>query len=120
MTENEKTVERYMEGFRKNDHPEILACLTDDVEWLVPGAFHVHGKEAFAKEIVGEGFVPPPEIEVTRMLEASDVVFAEGRVRTRRVDGAQLDLAMCDVFEMRGGKIRKLVSYIMPDGAGGP
>ena len=28
MTENKKTVERYMDGFRKSDHAQILSCLT--------------------------------------------------------------------------------------------
>jgi len=116
MTENQRTVERYLEGFRRDDHPMILACLTDDVEWVVPGAFHLRGKREFGGEIVSEGFVPPPTIEVTRMLEASDVVYAEGFVGTRHQDGTRLRLAMCDVFEMRDGRIRKLTSYIMPAG----
>jgi ketosteroid isomerase-like protein len=30
-----------MDGFRRNDHEQILDCLTDDVEWIVPGAFRV-------------------------------------------------------------------------------
>jgi len=116
MSDNQRTVERYMEGFRRNEHPAILDCLTDDVEWLVPGAFHVHGRDAFAREIEGEGFVRPPTIEVTRMLETDDVVFAEGFVRTELADGTRLSLAMCDVFEMRDGRIRKLTSYLMPTG----
>lgn len=114
MSENLSTVERYLEGFRQDDHPMILSCLTDDVEWVVPGAFHLHGKDQFSREIVSEGFVPPPTIEITRMLEVSDVVVAEGFVGTRRVDGARSRLAMCDVFEMRAGKIRRLTSYLMP------
>lgn len=114
MSENQVTVERYLEGFRHDDHPAILSCLTDDVEWVIPGAFHLHGKDEFAGEIVSEGFVPPPTIEVTRMLEVSDVVFVEGFVGTRHVDGTRSRLAMCDVFEMRAGKIRRLTSYIMP------
>ena len=113
-TENQRTVERYMEGFRRNDHDEILDCLTDDVEWLVPGAFHVHGKKAFAQQIEGEGFVRPPTIVVDRLLETGDVVFAEGSVRTELADGTRLRLAMCDVFDMRGGRIRRLTSYLMP------
>ena len=44
MTENTATVARYMEGFRRSDHAAILACLTDDVEWLIPGAFDIRGK----------------------------------------------------------------------------
>ena len=57
MTQNKKVVERYMEGFRRSDHEQILSCLTDDVEWELPGVFHVHGKEAFDQHIEGDGFV---------------------------------------------------------------
>jgi uncharacterized protein len=112
-TENKRTVERYMEGFRQTDRAQILSCLTDDVEWLVPGAFQVRGKQEFDKHIVDEGFVGSPLITVSRLTEEDDVVVAEGSVRTERSDGAVMNLAMCDVFEMRGGKIRRLTSYLM-------
>lgn len=113
MTENKATVDRYMEAFRRSDHEQILSCLTDDVEWEIPGAFHTHGKEAFDKQIENDGFVGSPAITVTRLTEEDDVVLAEGSVRTQRKDGTFLNLAFCDVFEMDGGKIRRLVSYLM-------
>ena len=102
-----------MDGFRRTDHQQILSCLTDDVEWEIPGFFHVRGKEAFDGQIEGDDFVESPAITITRMVEEGDVVVAEGAVRTRRKDGTTLNLAFCDVFEMRGGKIRRLVSYLM-------
>lgn len=113
MTPNKKTVEAYMDGFRKTDRPLILSCLTDDVEWVLPGAFHVRGKEDFAGHIVDEGFTGHPLITVGRMVEEDDVVVAEGSVRAPKPDGTYLDLVFCDVFDMRGGKIRRLVSYLM-------
>ena len=51
------------------------------------------------------------------MTEENDVVIAEGAVRTKKSDGTVINLVFCDVFEMRDGKIRKLISYLM--GAGG-
>lgn len=87
MTENKSTVNRYMDAFRRNDHEQILSCLTDDIEWEIPGAFHVRAKEEFDKHIVDAGFVGGPAITVTRMTEEADVVVAEGSVRTRRTDG---------------------------------
>jgi ketosteroid isomerase-like protein len=102
-----------MDGFRKNDRAQILSCLTENVEWEIPGAFHVRGKEAFAGHIVDEGFLPPPDITVTRLTEENDVVVAEGSVLARRTDGTVLRLAFCDVFEMRDGLIRRLVSYLV-------
>jgi ketosteroid isomerase-like protein len=115
-TPNQTTVAAYMEGFRTTDREGILACLTDDVEWVVPGAFHAKGKTAFATHIVDEGFTGHPVITVDRYLEGGDVVIAEGSVRAQRTDGVVLDLAMCDVFDMRNGKIRRLISYLMPRG----
>ena len=112
VSENKRTVERYMDGFRKGDHAQILSCLTDDVEWILPGAFHLHGKEQFDKEIENEAFTGHPEITVDRMIEETDVVVAEGTVLARRRDGAALKLAMCDVFDMTGGLIRRLTSYL--------
>jgi ketosteroid isomerase-like protein len=113
MTQNRNTVDRYMDGFRRSDHAQILSCLTDDVEWEIPGVFHARGKEAFDKEIENDGFVGSPAIAVTRLTEGDDVVVAEGTVRTRRKDGTALNLAFCDVFEMRDGKIRRLISYLV-------
>lgn len=114
MTLNKATIEKYMDGFRKGDHEQILSCLTEDVEWLIPGAFHVNGKAAFDREIENDQFTGNPLITVSRMTEENDVVVAEGTVRAQKKDGTFIDLAMCDVFEMRGGKIKRLVSYLMP------
>ena len=81
MTPNKRTIETYMEGFRKTDRPRILSCLTDDVEWMIPGVFHVRGKDDFARHILEEEFVPHPAITVSRLTEEDDVVVAEGSVR---------------------------------------
>jgi ketosteroid isomerase-like protein len=99
--------------FRKSDHEQVLSCLTDDREWEIPGAFHVLGKAAFDKEIENEAFVGRPTISISRMTEQNDVVVAEGAVRTQKAGGELLNLRFCDVFVMRDGKIRQLISYLM-------
>ena len=45
--------------------------------------------------------------------QASNLVGVEGTVRTERRSGGFLQLAFCDLFEMRGGAIRRLISYLM-------
>lgn len=113
MTPNQRLVETYMDGFRRTDRELILSCLTDDVRWLIPGVFDVRGKDGFARHIVDDGFTGSPEITITRLVEADDVVVAEGSVRAPRTDGTVMSLVFCDVFEMRGEKIRSLTSYLM-------
>ena len=113
MSTNKHTVERYMEGFRSSDHDMVLSCLTDDVEWLIPGMFHISGKAAFDKEIENEAFVGRPDITVSQLTEEANVVVAEGTARARKRDGGILNVVFCDVFTMKDGKVRKLVSYLM-------
>jgi ketosteroid isomerase-like protein len=111
MSLNKETVEKYIDGFNKSDHAQILSCLTDDIEWLMPGAFHLRGKDAFDKEIENDAFTGSPTVKITRMVEENDVVIAEGTVRVAWKDGGFLDAVFCDAFEMANGKIRRLVSY---------
>ena len=113
MSENKRTVQTYMDAFGRTAHAEILACLTDDVEWLVPGAFHAVGKAAFDREIENDAFVGHPTIRVTRLIEEHDVVVAEGTVNSTKKDGGTLHLVFCDVFVMQAAKIRRLTSYLM-------
>ena len=90
-----------------------LHCDHGYVEWQIPGAFHTRGKDAFDGQIENDAFVGHPAIAVTRLIEEGDVVVAEGSVRTQKKDGAFVNLAFCDVFEMRSARIRRLISYLM-------
>ncbi len=115
MSINKQTIELYIDGFNKLDHEQILSCLTADVEWVMPGLFHHQGKAAFDKEIENEAFSGKPVVVLTRMTEENNVVVAEGTVKARTKEGQVLDLVFCDVFEMRDGRIRKLIGFIGPD-----
>jgi uncharacterized protein len=113
MSRNKSTVEKYIDGFNKSDHAQILSCLTEDVEWLMPDTFHWTGKAAFDKEIENDAFTGKPTVTITRMVEEKDVVVAEGTVRAAWKNGGFLDAVFCDVFEMEHGKIKRLVTYLV-------
>lgn len=113
MSTNKDTVLRYMEGFRLQDHALILSCLTEDVIWVFPGLYRHEGKEAFDKEIENEHFTGKPTISVTRLTEQEDVVIAEGTVQAAFKAGGMLNAVFCDVFEMRGGLIKQLTTYLL-------
>jgi len=111
MSRNKDTVRKYIDGFNKSDHAQILSCLTDDMEWLMPGAFHLTGKDAVDKEIENDAFTGSPTVSITRMTEENDVVIAEGTVRVAWKHGGFLNAVFCDAFEMENGKIRRLTTY---------
>ena len=50
---------------------------------------------------------------MSRLFEYSDDEVAEGSVRSERKAGGFLNLRFCDVFDMREGLIRRLVSYLV-------
>jgi ketosteroid isomerase-like protein len=106
-----QVVERYVEGFRAGDHEAILACLTDDVTWEMPPYFELSGKAAFDEAIENEATPGRPDIQLTRLVEEGDVVVAEGAVKAPLRDGGQIDALFCDVFQFRGDKICRLVTY---------
>lgn len=115
MTERRKeVVEQYFEGFRRSDHEQILALLTDDVVWDLPGFKHLTGKAAFDSEIENEEFVGSPTLIVDRMIEEGDTVVAIGTGGGTHRSGEIFRFAYCTVFTFAGGRISRVESYIVP------
>ena len=113
MSTNTDTVKRYLDGFRKGDHEQILSCLTDDIEWTVFGFFHLAGKQAYDAAIDGEGFTGPPRLEVVRMVEQGDVVMAELTGQATRDSGEVMRRSMAEVFVMREGRIAERRAWVI-------
>lgn len=113
MSENKRTVEKYIDGFNKSDHEQILSCLTDDIQWTVFGAYRLNGKEAYDNEIENPAFTGSPTITITRMVEEDDVVMAEMTVEVHRANGELMRAAMGEVFVMQDTKIRERRAYVV-------
>ena len=114
LSRNKQVVERYLEGFRRSDHEQILSCLTDDIVWTVFGAFRLQGKAAYDAAIEGPGFVGSPELHVVRMVEEGDTVMAELTGSALREDGTTLRMAMGEVFVLRDGLICERRAFVVP------
>ena len=112
ILKTKKTIEKYIDGFNKSDHKQILSCLTPDVVWEMPGIFHREGKKAFDSEIENPAFEGKPVVVITRLTEEYDVVIAEGTVKGKRKGGESFNAVFCDVFEMENTKIKRLIGFI--------
>jgi ketosteroid isomerase-like protein len=112
-SQNKDTVERYLEGFRRMDHAQILGCLTDDITWTVFGAFHLEGKAAYDAAIDGEGFSGHPDLKVVRMVEEGDTVMAELVGSVPRDDGSVQRMSMAEVFVLRDGLICERRAWVI-------
>jgi ketosteroid isomerase-like protein len=78
MSTQTEIVDAYIEGFRRSDKPAILALLTDDVAWDLPGFRHLTGKADFEAEIVDPQFEEHPTLVVDRRVEEGDSVVCIG------------------------------------------
>ena len=107
-------VDAYMEGFRRSDKPGILALLTDEVAWDLPGFRHLTGKTEFEGEIVNPQFEQNPILVVDRKLEAGDTVVCVGEGHGQFKTGGEFRFAFCDLFTFRDGLICRVESYIVP------
>ncbi|MBA0123996.1 nuclear transport factor 2 family protein [Haloechinothrix sp. YIM 98757] len=111
---NNETVERYLDGFRRTDHAQILGCLTDDIRWTVFGAFRIEGKAAYDAAIEGPGFAGSPDLEVVRLVEEDDTVMAELVGRVPQQDGSVQRISTAEVFVMRDGLICERRAWVVP------
>jgi ketosteroid isomerase-like protein len=116
VSANKRTVERYIDGFNKSDHKQILDCLTEDIEWTVFGAFHLVGKDAYDKEIENPAFTGSPDITIVRMVEENDVVMAELELVAKPVNADPIRMVAGEVFVMRDALIKERRAYLIPLG----
>jgi ketosteroid isomerase-like protein len=107
-------VEQYFEGFRRSDHGQVLACLTDDVVWDLPGYKQLAGKDAFDGEIENEEFLGSPTLMLDRLVEDGDTVVAIGDGETTHRSGTRHRFAFCDVFTFTGDIVSRVESYLVP------
>jgi ketosteroid isomerase-like protein len=113
MSAKKDAVRKYIDGFTKSDHDQILSCLTEDIEWTVFGAFRLQGKDAYDAEIENPAFTGSPKIEIERMVEEGDVVMAEMTLEAQRADGQAIRAAMGEVFVFEGDLIKERRAYVV-------
>jgi ketosteroid isomerase-like protein len=114
MSSHKAVVETYFEGFRRRDHAQILACLTDDVAWDIHGHANLVGKEAFDREIERPDATEGPVLIVERLVEEADTVVALGIGEGSQPSGERFRFAFCTVCTFVGDKIGRVESYVVP------
>ncbi|GAA3325744.1 nuclear transport factor 2 family protein [Paeniglutamicibacter sulfureus] len=113
MSANKDTVRKYIDGFNKSDHAQILSCLTEDIEWTVFGHFRLSGKDAYDGAIESPDFSGPPVLEIVRLVEEDDVVMAELSGEAHRANGATMRMTMAEVFVMRDALITERRAFVI-------
>ncbi len=111
MSAHKAVIERYIEGFRRTNHAQILSCLTDDIVWELHGHKTVRGKAAFDAEIDNDFFEGEPTLDIHRMIEEGDAVAVTGGGSVTRKGGEKIRFAFSEVFHFAGNLVQRLETW---------
>jgi ketosteroid isomerase-like protein len=112
VSDRKDVVARYIDGFRRTDHDAILACITDDIEWVIHGYRTMHGKDAFDAEIENDA-ASAQTLELDRLVEEGDTVVGVGHGSMILKDGGPVSFVFSEVFTFSGERISRIETFHM-------
>jgi ketosteroid isomerase-like protein len=96
-----------------------LVNMSDEVSWLIPGNVPnvsglKRGKEEVRKFVsgIGQAFPQGLQSEIRKTHVAGDTVIVELTNRGKAFNGKDYENEYCFVFELEGGKIRRIREYV--------
>lgn len=119
MNENVRTVEGIFESFGRGDVPSVLAALSEDVEWFIPGPAEVpyaglrRGRDEVRQffSALG-GAVDFERFEPREYVVQNDVIAVVGFERGRvKATGKVFDNPWTMIFKLRGGRVTYFRGY---------
>jgi uncharacterized protein len=111
VSAHKATVEAYIDGFRRTDHAAILACLADDVVWVLHGYRTLRGRAAFDGEIENDAAIGSPTLTIDRLIEEGDTVVAVGHGSMTLKDAGDVPFVFTEVFSFVNDKVAQLETF---------
>lgn len=116
---NKQIVKSTWEAFVQGDIKSAFANMSDEVSWLTPGNLNNlsglrKGKAAileFARN-AAKTFPNGLQTEIKRVYGDGDTVILELTNRGKLANGRDYENEYCFVFEVEGGKIRRVREYV--------
>jgi uncharacterized protein len=100
VSKQKSVVERYIEGFRRSDHAQILSCLADDIVW-----------DLYGYKTIKEDFEGRPSLTINRLIEEGNTVVAIGSGSVSKRDGNLMKFVFSEVFTFAGDLVSHLETY---------
>ena len=117
--QNAELVRQTWQDLLKGRIDAALANMSDEVSWLIPGNVPnvsglKRGKEEVRKFVagIGQAFPQGLQTEIRKTHLAGDSVILELTNRGKAFNGKDYENEYCFVFEVEGGKIRRIREYV--------
>ena len=109
--ENEHLVREFCKSWESKDPRQILAYFAPDAVYHNIPMAPLKGHEEIEGFLSFLGMVEKIRFEILELLANGRLVFAERVDHFHFADGRSLDLPVCGVFEIKGGKIASWRDY---------
>ncbi len=118
VEQNKALVRQTWEALVRGDVKAAFNNMSDQVSWLIPGNLPVSGLKKGKAGILeflraAAGMFPGGlQSEVRRVYGEGDVVIVELTNRARLGNGRDYENEYCFIYELEGGKIRRIREYV--------
>jgi ketosteroid isomerase-like protein len=113
-TDRQRAIHHYVTEYGAGDYESAASIFTDDVRWIVVGAFECTGRDQYVANMTNDQVEGHPRIDVLAYIEGPDDVVVEGTATQRLAGGPEITVPFLDVFAFRGEKVREKRSYCVP------
>jgi limonene-1,2-epoxide hydrolase len=110
VSTNDALIRDFISAWERRDSAFILNALSDDAVYHAMPLTPIVGKEALRAWVEHFEDIPPGRLEVRHQVAGGSVVINE-RTDTITLNGKQVTLPICAVFELADGKITAWREY---------
>lgn len=112
MSAGKQIVERYVNGFGRNDLDGIVGCVAEDFVWVLHGVGTFEGRAVFAAALAEDLSRGTTTVAIDRLVEEGDTVVALTRGSfVPRGGGQPTRFVTSEIFSLSGGAIGRLETY---------
>jgi limonene-1,2-epoxide hydrolase len=112
-------VREFLLAWERRDTDQIMSFCTDDAVWHIPSMDPIVGKPAIREFVTSYEGVPPGRFEIGHQLASESVVMNE-RTDHFSVNGREIAVPICGVFEIDAGRIKAWRDYYNASPRNGP
>lgn len=111
MKNNKEIIIAFNIAFDKGNSEEIAEFVTEDFEWHLLGDSVIKGKENLLQFFADHPDMKVITVTKDHIIVEGDTASVAGEVKCTDKTGQIYDMYYCDVYELTGGLIKKMISY---------
>jgi uncharacterized protein len=110
--DNKSVIQAVIDAFDNNSPEDLYPLITDDFQWDMKGDQLISGKENLRKMFSMGKDIQMVSSTKDHIIIDGDTAAVDGKVDMKHPDGRIEHMNYCDIYELEGGKVKKMVTYM--------